>query len=220
LTDDERTTIASALREEGPRSRAGAPAGTNSVVGALVDGRIWLLSVVYFTIPLALYAMGFWLPQIIKAESTGSDFKIGLMAAIPYVVGGAGMVGVARHSDRMGERRWHIAGAALVGGAAFVLSAFAHSLIGSLAAFSLAMLGLASMFGPFWAFATSTVTGVGAATAIALINAIGNTGGFAGPSLIGYIRDRTHDFAGGLIAVGIVLALVPLVVMMLPEDGP
>jgi len=97
------------------------------------------------------------------------------------------------------------------------VSAFVHSLTGSLVALSLAMLGLASMFGPFWALATSTGGGVGAATGIALINSIGNTGGFAGPYLIGYIRDRTHSFTGGLIMVGAILALVPLLVLAIRE---
>jgi ACS family tartrate transporter-like MFS transporter len=84
----------------------------------------------------------------------------------------------------------------------------------------MAMLGLASMFGPFLAFATSGLRGVGAAAAIALINSIGNTGGFVGPYVIGYIRDRTHSFIGGLIFVGVVLAVMPLLVLTLSDDRP
>ena len=106
-----------------------------------------------------------------------------------------------------------------MGGGAFVVSAFVHALAVSLVALSVAMLGLASMFGPFWAFATSRLRGVGAAAAIALINSIGNTGGFVGPYVIGYIRDRTQSFTGGLVFVGVVLAVVPLLVLALPEDG-
>ena len=214
LTDDEWTALVSALRQDAS-ARASA---TDTVTRAFGSGRIWLLAAVYFTIPVALYAFGFWLPQIIKTASNGSNFEIGLLTAIPYVVGAAGMVVVARHSDRTGERRWHIVGAAMVGGTAFAGSTVMHSLAGSLVALSLAMLGLASMFGPFWALATSTLGGVGAAAAIALINSIGNTGGFAGPYLIGYIRDRTHSFTWGLIVVGAVLAFVPLLVIALREE--
>ena len=106
-----------------------------------------------------------------------------------------------------------------MGGAAFIVSAFAQALAGSLVTLSVAMLGLASMFGPFWAFATSRLRGVGAAAAIALINSIGNTGGFVGPYVIGYIRDRTHSFTGGLVFVGVVLAVIPLLVLTLSEEA-
>jgi len=80
------------------------------------------------------------------------------------------------------------------------------------------MLGLAAMFGPFWALATSRVEGVGAAAAIALVNAVGNTGGFVGPYLVGYIRDRTDSFGWGMVSVGAILAVVPFVVLTIPED--
>jgi ACS family tartrate transporter-like MFS transporter len=216
LSDTERLALTEALRRDANES----PAIAATVRAALASGRIWLLAIVYFTIPIALYAFGVWLPQIIRASSNGSDFQIGLLTAIPYLVGAAGMVLAARHSDRSGERRWHIAGAALMGGAAFVVSAFVQTLGGSLVALSVAMLGLASMFGPFWAFATAGLRGVGAAAAIALINSIGNTGGFVGPYAIGYIRERTQSFTGGLVFVGVVLALMPLLVFTLSDDSP
>ena len=216
LSSDERSGLVEALRREGNESVSG-PA---TVSGALASGRIWLLAIVYFTIPIALYAFGFWLPQIIRAGSNGSDFRIGLLAALPYVVGACGMVIVARHSDRTGERRWHIVCAGFVGGGAFIVSALVHALALSLTALSVAMLGLASMFGPFWALATSRLRGVGAATAIALINSVGNTGGLIGPYVIGYIRDRTQSFTGGLIFVGVTLAVVPMLVLALTDDRP
>jgi len=214
LSDVERSVLAATLRSD----RIDGRANTETLGGALASGRVWLLAIVYFTIPIALYAFGFWLPQIIRASSSGSDFQVGLLAAIPYLAGAGGMVIAARHSDRSAERRWHIAGAALLGGTAFIVSAFVQTLAGSLITLSMAMLGLASMFGPFWAFATSGLRGVGAAAAIALINSIGNTGGFVGPFVIGYIRDRTHSFTGGLIFVGVVLAVVPLLVLALADD--
>jgi len=123
LSDAERAALVEALRRDGNAGPSGPTetGGIRSVSGALASGRIWLLAIVYFTIPIALYAFGFWLPQIIRAASNGSDFQIGLLTAIPYLVGAGGMVLVARHSDRTGERRWHIVCAALVGGVAFVV---------------------------------------------------------------------------------------------------
>jgi ACS family tartrate transporter-like MFS transporter len=110
-----------------------------------------------------------------------------------------------RHSDRTGERRWHVAFAALVGGLAFAASAFVHTLAPSILLLSIAALGLASMLAPFWALATSAVGGTGAAAGIALINSVGNVGGFVGPYLLGWVLDTTHSFTAGLVVIGSIL---------------
>jgi MFS transporter, ACS family, tartrate transporter len=202
LTPAERAALTARLENE----NAGRAVVVRSFGGAVASGRVWLLAIVYFTIPVALYAMGFWLPQIIKAAAGGSDAMAGVLTAIPYGVAAIGMVVVGRHSDRTGERRWHLAVCAVVGGVAFAASAFVVGVVPSLAALSLAMLGLASMLGPFWTLATATMSGVGAAAGIALVNSVGNIGGFVGPTIIGFIRDTTHSFSAGLVTVGAVLA--------------
>src|SRR4029077_583902 len=115
LSAGERTAIVARLEEES-RARAASP---RTVTAALTNGRIWLLAIVYFTLPVALYAMSFWLPQILKTASGGSDLQVGLLSAIPYAVGAVAMVLHGRHSDRTGERRGHVAIACLVGGIAF-----------------------------------------------------------------------------------------------------
>ena len=215
LSREERESLLARLAEDA----VARPAQEHTIAEALKSGRVWLLALVYFTIPVALYGMGFWLPQIIKSESGGTDFEVGLLSAIPYVLGAVGMVWVGRHSDRAGERRWHIALAALGGGAAFALSGVLHGPALSLAALSLAMLGLASMFGPFWTLATSSVLVVGAAAGIALINSVGNIGVFVGPYLLGYISDTTHSFTMGLIFIGAVLACGGAMVLCVGEEG-
>ena len=203
LTVAERAALVSWLEEDG---RA-APAGAGTVIEALTSGRIWWLAAVYFTIPVALYGIGFFLPQIVKTASRGSNFQVGLLSAIPYAAGALAMVFAGRHSDRTGERRKHVACAALVCAAGLLAAARVSGPGASVLALSLAMAGLASMMGPFWAFATATTSGAGAAAAIAMINAIGNTGGFAGPYLLGAVNDATHSFAAGLtIIAGIVVA--------------
>lgn len=214
LSAPERAALESVLRQDS----AGVAGEAHGAGAALRQRGVWILAAVYFTMVVALYAMGFWLPQMIKAKSSGSDFQVGALSALPYLVGACGMVITARHSDRTGERRWHLAAGGLVGGAAFAASAVVGSLAGSLVTLALAILGLASMFGPFWALATAPLGGVGAATAIALINSIGNTGGFAGPYMIGYLRDLTKSFTWGLVIIGVVLAVVPL--LALTVDKP
>jgi MFS transporter, ACS family, tartrate transporter len=202
------------------RAGADAPPEIESAAAPFRSGRVWRLAIVYFAIPVALYAIGFWLPQIVKSTSGLGDFAVGMLSAIPYMVAAIGMVLAGRHSDRTGERRWHIAIAALVGGAAFAASASIHALPPALLVLSVAMLGLASMFGPFWTLTTSIVRGYGAggaAVGIALVNSVGNIGGFVGPYVFGWIRDTTASFSAGLALVGVVLALGGMLALTVRE---
>jgi MFS transporter, ACS family, tartrate transporter len=203
LDEVERSTLEACLEED-------ALAGLreqHTVVDAIANGRTWLLAIIYFTIPLTSYGLGFWLPQMIKTATGANNFTVGLLTAIPYAAGAIAMIVVGRHSDHQGERRWHVAIAALVSATGVALSAFGGGAVWAIAMLSLATIGYASMFGPFWALATSHARGVGAAASIALINSIGNTGGFVGPFLLGAIDDRTHSFAAGLYAIAILMAV-------------
>lgn len=215
LTSGEREALASALAAEA----SGQEERAHGVGDALRHPWLWVLALVYFVVPVALYAFGFFLPQILQAAFAGTPFQIGLLSALPYVAGAVGMVVTSRHSDRTGERRRHVAGGAVVAGAAFVATAFVQGLVPSLVLLSIAMLGLASMFGPFWTLATSFVHGVGAAAGIALINAVGNIGGFVGPYGIGYLRDATGGFSAGLVAIGVVVALGGALVLVVPDGA-
>jgi ACS family tartrate transporter-like MFS transporter len=201
LNVEERATLVACLREDQRAQRS------ETTRTALANRRTWLLAVVYFTIPVTLYGIGFWLPQMLKTASGGSDFTVGLLSAIPYAAGAVAMVIAGRHSDRTGERRWHVAVAAIIGAAGLSLSTASTGAAWSIVTLSVAMAGLVSMMGPFWALATSTMGGVGAAASIALVNSVGNTGGFVGPYLLGAINDATHSFAAGLIAIAVMLAV-------------
>jgi ACS family tartrate transporter-like MFS transporter len=214
LTDGERATLVACLHDERVTESTAATAWD-----AFRLRRTWMLAVVYFTIPVTLYGIGFWLPRMLKDASGASDFTVGLLSAIPYAAGAIAMVIVGRHSDRTGERRWHIAIPALVCAAALVLSTAGSGIAWSVATLSLAMLGLASMFGPFWALTTSTMGGVSAAASIALVNSVGNTGGFVGPYLLGAITDATHSFSAGLFAIAAMLAAGGALVLRVRDDA-
>jgi ACS family tartrate transporter-like MFS transporter len=214
LTEGERAALVACLRAD----RATASTDTTTWT-ALGNRRTWLLAVVYFTIPVTLYGIGFWLPQMLKTASGASDFTVGILSAIPYAAGAIAMVIVGHHSDRTGERRWHVAIAAGVCAVALVLSTAGTGISWSLVTLSLAMLGLASMFGPFWALATSRMGGVGAAASIALVNSVGNTGGFVGPYLLGAINDATHSFAAGLLTIAAIVAAGGALVLRVRDDA-
>jgi ACS family tartrate transporter-like MFS transporter len=152
-----------------------------------------------------MYGVTLWLPTAIRSLSGLSNFKTGLVAAVPYLVTAVAMVLVGVHSDKSSERRWHTALPGLAGALALGAAAYGRMPVIVIAGMSLGMLGAQTMTGPFWAMATSRMT-VAAAASIAVINSVGNLGGYFGPYIIGLVRSANGEFRGGLLAIGSVLA--------------
>jgi ACS family tartrate transporter-like MFS transporter len=124
------------------------------------------------------------------------------------------MFAVGRHSDRTGERRWHIAVAAACSALGFALSSHFTNPYLAMASLSLAFAGLKSTLGPFWAMGTAFLSGTAAAGGIALINSVGNLGGFFGPALVGVIKDRTGSNVAALLLLGGALLLMGILALM------
>jgi ACS family tartrate transporter-like MFS transporter len=204
LDPDERAWLVSALEQDQPAAQAPAAAHP---LAALANASVWALAIAYFALNNCSYGISLWLPKVIRSLTTVSNVQLGLLSAIPYVIAAIGMVAVGLHSDRTGERRWHLAGSALAGAAALLLAAHAGSIGPALAGISIGVLGTFAMMGPFWAVATSHLRGASAAAGIAVINSIGNLGGFSGPYLVGVVRSSTGGFKGGLLLVGAALLL-------------
>jgi ACS family tartrate transporter-like MFS transporter len=184
---------------------------------AFAQPRVWSLGVLYFALVLSIYGVSLWLPQIVAGLASMSAFTVGLVTAVPYLVASIGMVVVGRHSDRTGERRWHIAGPALVGALGFAASAsFEHPAL-ALASLSLAALGIWSALGPFWTLPPSFLAGTAAAGGIALINSVGNLGGFAGPYALGLLKQATGGFRAGLWLLALSLLVVAALALRLPH---
>jgi MFS transporter, ACS family, tartrate transporter len=204
LNAEEKTWIADTLRRERTHS---ASVGQHSVGEALGSGRVWTFAIIYFAIIMSFYGVTFWLPQIVKALSGMSNFAVGFITAVPWIGATIGMVLVSRNSDASGERRWHVALSATGGAIGLIGAGLSHSPVIEIAALSLAAAGIWGTLGPFWALSSESLAGAGAAAGIALINSVGNLGGFLGPYLIGWIRTRTDSFSLALIA----LAMFPFV---------
>ena len=204
LTPAERDWVVSRLRAERESSEQRRH---YTLSEALLNGRVWLLCALYFTIVIGLYGISFWLPQILQALSDWSDVWVGTASAVPYLVAAIGMVIVGNHSDRTGERRLHIAIPAAVGAAGFLFAGYVHGPLASLFALSLAALGVWGAVGPFWTLPTAFLTGTAAAGGIALINSVGNVGGFVGPFLLGSVKEATGSFAAGMTVLAILLGI-------------
>ncbi len=176
-----------------------------TLLQAFVNPKVWLLSVIYFTIVIGFYGIRFWLPQIIKGFSGFSNLWVGFISGIPYFVGAIGMLFIGTHSDQTGERYAHVAIPAFIGAFGLLLSAYFHDSAIALATLSLAALGIWGALGPFWALPTAFLSGTAAAGSYALINSVGNLGGFVAPYVIGLVKDATDSFTGGLLFLSAVL---------------
>jgi MFS family permease len=176
------------------------------------------MSIVYFGIVFGLYVLGFFLPTVIAgfAQQFGTKlslFQEGLVTAIPYAVASVVMVLWSRHSDRTGERRWHVAIPAFVGAAAIAVALLLNSPYLIMAAITVTACGVFAAIPVIWQIPPKFLTGVGAAAGIALINSFGNLSGFAGPYLAGWLKDLTGAFQAGMLAVAFFMVLSGVVVL-------
>jgi nitrate/nitrite transporter NarK len=173
---------------------------------ALLDGVVWRLGLLYFLIVVGLYGQGLWLPQIIRGSSQLSDLAVGLLSAAPALAAAVAMVAIAAHSDRSGERHAHVAVPLVAGALGFAATAVVlDSPLVATATLSLAAIGFTGALGPFWTLPTSFLSGPAAAGGIALINSLGNVAGFAGPYLVGVVKDATGGFAGALVTFALLM---------------
>lgn len=198
--------------------RAGkAAVASHSVWRGLADIRVLALALVYFGTSAGLYTLGVWAPQIIKQFGL-SSLQVGFLNAVPPTVAVVAMVLWARHSDRTGERTWHVVLACAMAAAGLGLAGLATGITAVLAALTLVNIGISSSKPPLWSMPTLFLSGSAAATGIATINSIGNLGGFVGPAMIGWIKETTGSFNGGLYFVGTLLVLSAVLTLLLARS--
>jgi MFS transporter, ACS family, tartrate transporter len=184
---------------------------------ALRDRRVLLLSLVYFGGTYAGYGIVLFQPQIVRKLAEGYG-TIGLINAIPYVFGVIAMILWGRHSDRTGERAGHTAIGYAVGAAGLIACGLMTDPVMTMAMLVVAAMGQSSTGPCFWSLPTAMLSGTAAAGGIALINALGNLGGFFGPYIFGLVRDATGNFTLGLIAIALGPVVSAIVVLLLGHD--
>jgi ACS family tartrate transporter-like MFS transporter len=171
--------------------------GRLTLLRALTDRRVLALSMIYFTSVVAGYGITFFLPQIVKGLGH-SNFITGLLTAIPYVIGVVGLIFWGHSSDRHRERRWHLIFASTLAAIGLAGTAFFTGSTWALVTMSVAAVGLYGSRPCFWPMPSLFLTGAAAAGGIALINSIGNLGGYVGPFVVGWIKDSTKSFEMGV----------------------
>jgi ACS family tartrate transporter-like MFS transporter len=192
--------------------------GSLTLGRAFRDPRVLLLSAAYFFGLVASNGLGFWLPTIIKSLSGLSPWTVSLLVSLPYSLGFVAKIAAGWSSDRTGDRRWHTIG--LLGLGAAGLAGGAVSLgqpVLALVCVCVAVIGLTGYSPSFWAHALGLLGGTAGAAAIGLINSIGNLGSFAGPYMMGWVRESSNSFtAGVLLLAGSAVVTAVLVFIATP----
>ncbi len=189
----------------------------HSLREVFTNGRVWLLTAIYFCMICGFYTVGFWLPTLIASTGVKDPLMIGLLTAIPYAGAVITMGLVSRSADRRRERRWHLAFVAVLGGVGLIASAlFGDQPVLAMIGLTLAAMGALSTLPMFWSLPTAFLGGSAAAAGIALINSVGNLAGFAGPYFIGFMKDLTHSTNTGLYTMAGALMLGALLTFLVP----
>jgi MFS family permease len=203
LSDDERRELIAMLDEE-PRDKP-----KKAVLSALTDGRVLLLAAIQFGFVLGSYGIGIWLPLILKGKGF-TTVQVGFLSTIPYLASIVGMILWARVVDRTGRKIVNLMAACLLGALGLFGSTLTGTFAVEMAGISVAVVAISSARAIFWTIPTRFLTGAAAAGGLAFINSIGTMGGFAGPYMVGVLKQATGSFNYGIWAMAGILVVSAL----------
>ena len=216
LNQDEREWITGELArediEKGPPQHA-------SIIASLRQPLVLALALSYFLMNTSGYGLIIWLPKLLQQFKGLTNLQLSLVAAIPPLCAIPAMLLHGWHSDRTGERKWHVVIASLACAAGFMLSqAVAGNRTVAVIGFSLATMGNLAYYPPFWALPTRLMNPATAAASFGFINLIANFGGFVGPYLIGWLTDRTGTYLAGVMLLVSTAVLSGVVIVFLRAE--
>lgn len=223
LNRDEKAWLIEALRSE--KATTEATTKHVSVRKVFTNGRVWMLSLIYFGFIYGLYALGFFLPTIIggfeaQYGTTLDVFQKGLITAIPYLPAAFALYFWSRDASRRGLKTWHIAVPALVGAVSIPLALFAGSPAATIAVITVTAMSIFAALPNFWALPTQFLTGAAAAAGVALINTVGNIAGFSAGYITGALKDLSGDYILPLFVVGGFMLLSAVLMVVLSARTP
>src|SRR5689334_2218247 len=219
ISTEERTFLETTLASEAAQSENSERA---SYLATLFSPQVLILIAIYFLRNFGGYGSLFWLPSAVTKAKQLSELTLGNIITIPYIIAGILMVVTAKSSDKTGERRAHMSATFVLSGGAFLGALFVQQ--SPVLCFSLLSIAVGAAYaslGPFWALPTETLPLKVVATAMGLINAIGNLGGYYGPVVVGYFLKRSGGFVYGFGSLGAGLLLAAVLSFMLrPAKDP
>lgn len=199
LSADERAWLQAKLdAEEAQKKKVGA----TTVREGFLDPRVLMTTVTCFFLVCANFGTVLFLPQILKPIfPTLTNIQISLLISLAFAIGGIGGIVAGRHSDRTGDRKWHIVVSALIATAGYGYAAVAHTPTLQFVAICVGVFGVWSIFGVFWAYAGDLLGGAAAAGGLAFVNSLGSLGGVVAPNLLAYARQASGSFSGSLLVL-------------------
>lgn len=202
LSDEQKRQLREQLSHEEQRK------SITSFSGILKDSQVWLLVAVYFAVMLAVNTLAFWMPTLIHGAGIGSDGKVGLLSAVPYLFGCLFMIACGRSSDRHRERRWHLCVPLLMSALGIAVAGLAPTNpVMVLSGLVVAGMGASAALPMFWQLPPAFLSNSTQAAGIALISSFGSIASFLAPYLIGWMRDTTHSASLALYVLALFIAL-------------
>lgn len=213
LNEQEKTQIALALKQD----EAESGHSHHRFREGFFNLKVWMLGGIDFSILLSAYALGFWMPTLIRQAGVADPFHIGLLTALPSLAALLGMLVIGASSDRHRERRWHIIIPFVIGAIAMATSTFfADNVIATVLLFAIAQATIIGAVPVFFSLPATFLTGTAAATGFALACSLANIAGLVSNSLMGFALDLTGSSAGALWFFAACLLASSLLVIALP----
>jgi MFS transporter, ACS family, tartrate transporter len=201
LTAAQREWLVGEMHRERAAGARAERAGGGEVKRALLSGATWWLALLYLFALSAELGPIFFGPILVRDALHSSDVATGLVIGAIGVAGVVGMLANGRHSDRTGERFIHSALPLVVVAAGFAMVA-AGGAAWTIAGLCTVAIAINAFLPAFWCIPSAMFTGAAAAAAIALINSVGNLGGYLGPALLGNAKDAMGSYATGMLILG------------------
>jgi MFS family permease len=189
LTAADKSHLRALLRSEEQQLAAGSH---SAALAALLDRRVIVIALFYISLPLGAYGLSYWLPTVVKGFGVTNTTN-GFLNIIPWACVAWALWWVPRHAARTGEQTWHIALPAFIGAASLAASVFVPGNAGKFALLCVAAAGIFSAQPVFWSLPSTFLKGAAAAAGFAVINSVGNLGGFFAQNAVPWIRDRTRN---------------------------
>jgi len=212
LTSEQREMIASDIADD---EKVKADVTSSSFGEVLKDPRLYLLAFGYMAVPWSSSVLNFWGPSIIRKAGISNLADVGLLSAIPYIVGAAFMLLVCRNSDRMMERRWHYGSVAMLTALGLsLLPSAASNWVASIALLSVSNAGFLTAVALFWTISPAYLSGRAAAGGIGLVSCIGQSAGLVAPVVFSWGNSLTKSATAGFYLVAMVIACAGLSIIV------
>ncbi|MBQ0268057.1 MFS transporter [Providencia huaxiensis] len=218
LTAEEKSALSAKLALEEDAKAGHSPKGALS---ALLDMRVLYLCLIWFTVQVCGYGIYFFLPtQIGTLLGSKVGILVGFVTAIPPLCAAIAVYYVPRISERLKERRKVAAITFMLGAAGIAVSGLFDSIpVIAIIALCVAAAGHLAMQPLYWSFPSAYLGGTAAASGIALINSVGNLGGFVAPNLRVWAEATFESARAGLYFIALVAFIGGLLILTLRRLG-